>query len=415
MRLQFLFAVVVIVSGGSVAFADSGAQKIGLSEVSKKVSQRFQLENFVKAKGEIPILEAKDQAAFENPTISYGAGRLNYNGGQGTSGYDELAVSQTLSMNGRKGRFAKQGEHLSAIGKIKGIETKLQLMSRSLLAAIEFYIFKQKYQHIDERRKYLKLVTQFLKSRAFSSPQKKIELQLIENKLQEVGVEANEILLGLENASRSLTFFIGPFQQEQVTIDFLNDKKILALASRLQGTSLSEEEIYKHQKEYLKLAKRTESLGWVPDLQLYYSQANERYFGGNRNQVLGLGIEVPLFNMKNSKRRAVAASQTVLDLEMSLKKSQLEVQRNNLASQVIKGVSFQEFYSAKKIHQKEKLLKKFNQDFKKGLVKASDFLDYEDQVHMLHSRSLDAYLQIYSGLFGLIELSGDEKALQEVL
>lgn len=414
MKFYFFSLFLVLFNLDSIVYAESESSIISLSEVSEIVDRKYGFSDLIDLKRESVVSDFRDQAALENPIISYGIGFLKYNGGEGNAGYDEINVNQKIPINGNRSRIRKQGDLLGKLAEIEGNKAKLSVTKDALITAINYYAAEEKRKHIDQRAKYLKLISSYLKSKAFYAPQTKLEIQLIENKLQEVYIETNQVLFDLEHYRNKLKGYIGTFEKKSISLGFIGDPKIESLIRELLRDELSETEIFKYNKEYLDLAQKSQESRWIPDLQVYYSRNSEKYSGGNSNQVIGLGIAVPIFNSGKSKLKSIDAQMRANKIEYSISKNNLESVRNELLANINKAIYYRATFSQRKIQEKENLLVKFEQDFKKGLVKASDFLELEDQVHKIHKGFLDSQIEIYSSLLALIELSGNQQYLQEI-
>ncbi len=398
-----------------LAAADSADQKIGLVHILEIAQKRHGVLSLAESKQEAIELAAIGEASLDNPVVSYGRGRLKYNGGMGLADYDEFNVSQKISINGAKSGLRKQGRLLGEIANIEGQQSQLSFSSSALLAGIRFFVAKEKFQHVEERRKFFQLVSRFLKSRKFPSPQKQLEVQLIESKLEEVSLETNEVKASLDLAREVLGLYIGPFSEESIDIELLENSKIKTLAEKFSKKDLAETQVFSKMQKVLRSKETAAGRQWIPDLQVYFSQTDEKFSGGNKNQVLGLGIEVPIFNVGKNKKAALHARDAVTMAEYEIKKNRSLSMKSKMLKQIRVGLDYVAIYNSKKIDTREKSLFKFERDFKKGLVSAANFLEFEDSVHMIHNRRLESQYEIYDGLLNLIELSGDQSALKELL
>lgn len=390
------------------------AKKIGLETILKLAQEKHKVSDLAETKQKAYELEAKSLSKIDNPIVSFGKGRLEYNGGAGLSTYDELSVSQRITINGSKSSLKKQARLLGEIAGIEGSQNKLSVSSAAILAGIRFFIAKEKFQHIEERRSFFILVSQFLKSRTFVSPQKQLELQLVENRLEEVILETNEVKSSLDLAQDILSLYIGKFSDASLDIHFLDNLKIKILAEKLAKKDLAETKIFYTKEKYFNVGVNAAKNKWIPDLQVYYSQSNERYSGGNRNQVLGLGVEVPIFNRGNNIKESLLAQKIAAGTDYEIHKSKFLSEKKIYLKNIEVGLKYMQTFNSKKISSKEASLKKFKNDFQKGLISAVNFLEFEDSVHTIHNRKLESQYEIYKGLLSLIELSADEPALKEL-
>lgn len=411
-RTVFIFLLLTV---GALAFAGQNEPRLDLNQIMKVVSSRYKVNGLGKLKRDSYEQESIGASSLDNPVISYGMGRLKYNGGAGEADYKELSVTQAIPINGVKTSVRRQGRILGDLGEIEGRQSRLSLIKSALLAGVQFFVAKEKFKHVEERRKSFMLVSRFLKSRKFSSPTKQIEKELVESKLEEVNLETREVILALKASKRILELYVGSFDENSVDIKFHSSSQIKGITEKLSKKESLEAEKFSLKEKYFKIGVAATKRQWIPDLQVYYNESDEQFSGGNRNQVFGVGIEVPIFNVGKNKRKALIAQKSISKIEYEISKHTIQSSKKILLKNIQVSLDFLSTYDNKKLERKERLLKKFELDFKKGLVSAANFLDLEDNVHMIHNKKLESQLEVYKSLLGLIEISGDEQILLEVL
>lgn len=397
------------------SYTKDQGQKIGYSEILELVEKKHDTSDLVRLKREASVLEARSQSLWDNPMVAFGKGRLSYNGGSGITDYNELSVSQNIPLNGAKSSLKKQGQILSNIGEIEAVQTKLSMSSSALLAGARYKVAKEQFKHTDERRNFFALVSRFLKSRKFNSPKQQIEIQLIESKLEQVVLETKAVESSLDSSIEILKLYIGDFEESNIDIDFLDAEKTKVVAGKLATKDLIESKKISQKEKFFKEGELAAKRKWIPDLQVYYTQNKENYSGGNRNQVLGLGIEVPIFNRGNSKYKFVVAQRTASQIEYEISSIQSLANKKDLVKKINVGLDYITIYDQEKMNSLEKRLNKFEKDYRKGLVNASSFLELEDNIHMILNGRLENQYEILKSLLGLVEMTGDESSLRELL
>jgi multidrug efflux system outer membrane protein len=167
----------------------------------------------------------------------------------------------------------------------------------------------------------------------------------------------------------------------------------------------------------LKLAHLEKSIvdhQWIPELQFYYIHSEEEFFGGNKVDVFGLGLEIPIFDMGRNRR--ALASANLRTMELKTKQTQLinYTQKQRLIQDVSLALKALGVYTEQKIEARERAFERASRHFKKGQIDAQSFLDFEHEAHAGRAQRFQHQLALLKGLVELTALSGEETLLLDI-
>ncbi len=355
-----------------------------------------------------------NQTALANPEISYGAGQVSNSLGL-KAGFSEWGVNQKISISGWKNRLNEQKNLALELADLQTEQQKLFIAEQTLKLVYQLKVQEEQQEHSHERLKRLRKLTVFLKSKPYPSPQQKVELELIRAKIMEVSLEVDFLDRNLNATKKSLQHLLGREDLPTLGLEWQSYKNFAEINRGLLKRKSAE--IKRQENEILQVDKNKEaqSVQWIPDLNLYYSQSEEQYLGGNSNQVFGLSLEIPIFNQKNSISKSLQSKMQgmKIDLERSRKKQKLEYEEKK--AMLDKSLLALSRYTTEYVNEKETFLNRETKNFDKGLISARQFIDLEENVHSVHFLRLDYLMQSHALILELIRAWGSEQQLREFL
>jgi outer membrane protein TolC len=356
----------------------------------------------------------KTSSILKNPEIQYGRGRLEYNAGQGVADYEEYSIVQPLVINGTprlQERMAQiKGQKSQAIL----LQSSLSLQARALSLAFEWGQLKKKMSHVGERKKHLQMVSNYLTSRKFNSPQKQVERQLIQNKIDEINLENSKVFSKEQLIKSQLEVLLGNITTLDLQIPFPGPDKIKAILNKLKDKPSLREAILKNDHKISVLERERLRKQWIPELQFYYMHNEERFFGGNKNDIVGLGIELPVFDWGRNKTGAASAQVFINELRIQKSKAFETMIQRDLFYKAQTALSYLDVYPQQSIEFREARFIKASKSFAKGQLDAQTFLELEHQVHALRSDLLRSQGEALDNTMQLIALTGQDHLLMEV-
>lgn len=388
--------------------------QIGLKEIATLVTEKLDLNDYITNKKVSEEERLKSETFMDNPEVSYGKGRLIYNGGAGTSTYDEFTVSQNFNINGRKSFLQKEAKISGNLSEIEAYQKKISVIKEAQISALQYFITSEMIAHSSERKKSIKIISKYIQSRNFTSPQKKIEIELVKNRIEELEIELLKLSNILDSVKHNLEMYIGDFRNKTIKIDFLNKEKIENLKKDIKHEKTLSSKTYSEFKNKLDIQIKIYKSAWIPDLKLYYSQTNENFSGGNDNKVFGLGVSVPIFNRGLLKRKSLSLQKSVAKAEYEMSEFKNKIRKEKLFTEINVALNFLEIYNEKKVLEKEKILTFYKKKFKQGLISSSQFLDLEKQTHEIHHERLQSHFNIHSSLLMIMEMYGEEKIVEGI-
>ncbi len=252
---------------------------------------------------------AKDQStAWQNPAISFSAGNKSTTGKKGIS--YEAGITQPFYFPGKQ----------KLAGDIAGVHEKLAGLSMAEARLfVRYSIIRLSYQHaiadelsrhLEERVKRFRTIKQYLASRPFPSPKKRMEKHIVEMKLNLLAKNLNEVRAGKDSIWAKLNLFLG--MQEPVTVrvpwfkkgQVLNPKDILA---KIESSNID------IQKQILVLERtKTETslarfLAY-PDFSFSILYREDRVPDVERFIGAGLSFNLPLWNRFTSGIKSMEAT-----------------------------------------------------------------------------------------------------------
>lgn len=377
----------------------------------EEVMQSSSLSDF-----EVKALEGEYDhlSSLDNPRFSYGQGRVSNDLGL-KADYNEFNISQNLSISGEKNRL----EDIKGLAKEQALmrneQADLTIVRQALSLAYGIKVQETKAEHIHERVARLHKVENFLKSRKFPSPQEKIVLELLKNKIESISVELTITDNTLKSLKRTLKAFLQYDQLPTIELKWLEVTKARALAEKITKQGSYEDRALTNEIMQLDRRYSIAKLAWVPDLTFYFNQSEEKYLGGNFNQTLGVGIEVPVFNVGQSVKESTLAKKKIKEIQRIRAQSMSSTEKDKILSGISSSIVIAQKYTLPFLDQKEEMIFRATREFDKGLINANHFLELEDQIHELHESRLQALQNIHLSLFYLIQKWGSRDNLKEIL
>ncbi|MAV92497.1 MAG: hypothetical protein CL676_13845 [Bdellovibrionaceae bacterium] len=406
--------LVVFLCGSFANAENSSPQKIGLKEIHEHVSEALKLKELEQAKISAVQFLSKDQSSYSNPTISYGVGSLKYSGGAGTAETEEFSISQKFPLNGRTGTLKEVGKIKAEVVRLQSTEENIKTLSLAVLSGLRAFISTKKAAHLEERKEYLKLISQFLSTKKFASPKSRLEAELIKNKIEALQLESLNLLTEKSAAEKIFEGFMGPLNERQLDVHFPDKQQILNLLEKMRDLKPLAFKRSSLQLEATGKEKSLASRKWIPDLQIYYSINKEKYAQGDQNQVVGVGLELPLFNRGSNLTKSQQALETSMKVEAEVERHKVVAYEKNLRNEINTALNFIEVYTEENLKKKEQTMKMVTQNFKKGLLTAANFLEFEDQIHNIQNDRLEKYFTIYQNIFELTSIYGTENLIEEI-
>jgi hypothetical protein len=380
-----------------------------------QVKENFRADELRQALQKKFSYQEKIPSVFENPEVQVGKGILEYNAGQGVADYQEFSVVQSLNVSGTPNKKRQIAKIESERAKTQWQQANLVLLAEALLIATEASFASEKLTHVEHRQEHLELIAKYLKSRKFNSPKKQLERQLLKVKMDEINLENKIVIARNATLQNHLRFLLNSSAPVALNWKMPGQTKIRTLLNKLAAKPTFEQKIIDSNLEVAHLEKTIVGRQWIPDLQLYYNRSEEQFFGGNKMDVFGLGVSVPVFDMGRNRRALAAAN--VKALKLKAKQSQMSSQwhKKKLIEDVSLAMEALKIYSEKTIQARESAFLKASGHFRKGQIDAQSFLDFEHEAHMARAQRFQYQRTLLKSLLGLVAVSGDESLLLEVL
>jgi hypothetical protein len=384
------------------------------SEFVNRIQQSLKTEDLYQAARNKTTYQENIPTVFKNPQIQFGRGILEYNAGQGLADYQEFSVVQGLTVDGspRKKKQMARIEGIKSSAKLQ--QENLFFISQALLLAAEATFTAKKLAHVKHRQEHLSLITNYLKSRKFNSPKKQLESQLLKVKLDEIEIENQMVISKSSSLQSQLQFLLGTNEAVVLYFKAPNENKVRSLVEKLKPKKTLPQKMAQSDLKLAHLEKSIVDHQWIPELQFYYIHSEEEFFGGNKVDVFGLGLEIPIFDMGRNRR--ALASANLRTMELKTKQTQLinYTQKQRLIQDVSLALKALGVYTEQKIEARERAFERASRHFKKGQIDAQSFLDFEHEAHAGRAQRFQHQLALLKGLVELTALSGEETLLLDI-
>lgn len=376
-RLHLAWAFVINLLLPSMAIAHSTS----LRHLFDELTSKFDTKTLVEARQQAAHARINDQTAWENPQVQYGVGGAKVGSFHGK--YNELFISQNVTISGAKSQLGQQWNDRETIVNLEGLQLTNKI-NGDILRMIFTHLYNlERSNHTRERLQRLSLISTYLQKKKFASPRDLVENAQIANRIKNLRLEVIQIEKDLERSTAYFASLAPDTTIDQVAFVWPQISQLETTFNQYMKNQSSVAQIQQAENNIhasqIEIAKRK----WIPDLRFYYMRTyQDQYLADpNINDAMGVGISVPLFHVGSNARveaRAQALSRKIEQTqENTLRNTRLVDLRGRftLADATLK--EFNDNY----LKLADRQLIQATNHFRGGLITASSFLDLEDQVH----------------------------------
>lgn len=398
------FLITVIGLGGTAM-----AQPYTLAQLLQMATDRSQ--NLQALRTQLAAVDPLiDRAgALDNPVLDLGLGLKQSPSAAGLA-YG-IAYLQPLNPAG-KAELIKQSLELDrSILKLKIKLAEAELTYETALASYHYDAAQKKYRYAASRMEWAELIKTYLRSRPFASPQQKIEVMLVENRLRAITSEAEalQMELGLDQV----------WLQGLVQEDNFKNVQLHGL-NRFTGNQdplISESDIPKivHDIPSLRLAQVERDRQGVELAQSRISAEPQWSVGGGISQEMAGGtdtiiqsalqISLPVYRQQAAQVAHLIQLGKALDQDLERQRRQRQLELATLRIQWQSGLKQLAYYPIDIIHQHQDRLQTATDFFKKGQLDLISLLELEDQVSQAAFRALDVQGDLAQAYFKFCQLT----------
>ncbi|MEK6557702.1 MAG: TolC family protein, partial [Candidatus Margulisiibacteriota bacterium] len=266
-------------------------------------------------------------------------------------------------------------------GEVSLQDIEIERLRASLANALLVKLYERDY--VGKRRianqtriSRLNFVKDYLSSRPFVSPQKRLELKLVESKLREHQMDEIQLKAQLEELSSQLEIF-GEIPEfvELAQVPFDTD---VLTSSRPKAQSLEAKSILSHIQQ-LERESNLLDLEAKPDFDVLGKFASGAASGTDQSMSLGIGLELPFTNKTSYSQQALIYKKKGLEYQLNQLKKEQDVQWIEVLITLKKSQDILSLYSNSWLKQLETSLLQTLNDFKRGQVDLLSVLELDTQ------------------------------------
>ncbi len=387
---------------------------------AETMSVHTAIQHMLKTHPAIRAAEAEKSALFkmvettqqgQNPEMEVGLGQKQ--DGVSTGLTVEATLKQPLVFSGK-------AEHKKAVALQDVLiqdfvikQLKAELVHAVLIQAAQLELIGKKMTLNQKRMKKLNWIKQYINSRPFVSPQKRLELRLVESDLKSHQLEELELNAEADRCRQTLSQLVGqPVYGflDMGTVDDYVDMKggydgFLRENPGLRVMALVVEKV--------RLETRVFTAENASRVDLFGRYASESASGRDQFLSVGLGVELPVVD-KNTVMTAIQSDkQKALDLQLKQETQKKEAQWQVALSDLNRAKRVLSLYSSDWVLQMESGLDQAIDAFKKGQTDLLSVLELESQwvsaAYMQYTAQRDVINSYgeFAELSGKTSLSGD--------
>ncbi len=356
---------------------------------------------------------ARQSGKWDNPDLGFSAGPMTQAGMSGRT--IDVSIRQSVPLFGQKAIAEKIGEQNKATVELLSKKQIALLKAEVIRLAVRFAALDEQAKHTLHRREKINLVAKFLGTRPFASPAQATEKTLILNRLREIEEKFIEISTARENAWKALNVFLNLEQQiipdaKWTNAPALPDREKLLLSFEQQNPDLQSQKslIAKASLEAEQAGKKR-----FPDIRLGAGYNEQTADFPQRTYTGTIELSLPIVDRGDYGKRAALAEKEAATYRLEQKRRELLSQFEQGWTALLQSKKRIELYPLSLVSSLESQMDRTEQNWKKGLVPVTSYLELENQVHEQASKVFDAQSGYTEALTQLNLLSGVDSGVGE--
>jgi outer membrane protein TolC len=350
--------------------------------------------------------------AWQNPSISsdFGYKTLGTSTGYGYS----IGISQPFYFPNKQRIRAEIQETFKADTKVDLEEIKRFVSRKVIFLSFAYNEAAEHAAHLEEKRERLKIIHQYLGSRPFVSPQKKLEKIIVENKILLLEKEILKIKNEKKTVWEALNLYLGFEGPVAINVKWFARGIELNLENLKNG--LKENSQMKAQENNLNrknLQKTLANQEKFPDFSLsaIYSEEKaiqtERFIGG------GITFNLPLWNRNQGTISQYEAEISSIELNKSFLEKKMTSELNTLFMDYENKRALIKKYPVNLIEEIHKQVAFADYEFRKGRIEILTYLEFEQSDSDIHNVIFESQLGYVESYLNLLAITGSQDFQEE--
>ena len=354
-------------------------------------------------------LEAKQAGRWDNPVLSFSAGKVSITPDNGS--VLSATLMQSVPIFGQRSIARELGEKQAEIAELDSARLKLALRHEVVVLSYRLASIQEQFNHLSHRKERLSLLTRYLRTRPFASPSLAVEKNLIENRMREIEEKFTQIVAEREGAWQDLNAFLGlpsliiprvPWEEDT---SVPNQKELLANLKDANPELLRQARII----EATNLAATHAGKLSYPDLRLGGGFSDQKVATSRERSYMGtIELSLPLWNRGQDGVSAAKAKTEAEYLRSEQKERELLAQFSKAWTEMTEARKRIDLFPESLIPKLEAQMQSAEANWKKGLVTASALLELETQVHDQAVKVYEAHTDFVRSLAQVLLFAGKD-------
>jgi Outer membrane efflux protein len=360
------------------------------------------------------LLKAVDQSQIGfNPELEMSAGHKNDGAANGLT--IDTSLKQTWLYPGKQD--ARKALAMSHVHLQDTTTQKLKstLANDLIIKTFQWQIDIKKQAFNQKRVQKLNWIKTYLNSRPFASPQKRLEIRLIESHLKSLQMESHKLATLAATSRFALEALIQAPISTQIDSPAV-PQNIPVLANQKQALATQNPDIQALHIQIAQTDIETKNLDMEAnsDIDLLGRYASESASGTDQFYSIGIGIELPFSNKNKAALHAQPYKKKALESQLAQLLKEKEAQWQTAISALTQAQATLSLYTPTWITELEASLDHAIDGFKKEQTELLSVLELESQWHAAMTTHYDAKVEEITTyttlrqLLGKTEFSGDE-------
>lgn len=349
---------------------------------------------------------ARQAGKWENPEAGISAGPITQPGQSGR--VLDISLKQSIPLFGQKAIAEKIGEQTKITVELESKKQILILKYEIIRLAVRLAALEEQSKHVSHRREKINVIAKFLETRPFVSPSQVVEKTLILNRLREIDERFLEISTAKENAWKALNVFLAldaPISPDAkwTSSPLLPDREKLLIKFEEQNPDLQ------RQKSLIAAASlEADQAGKkrFPDIRLGAGYNEQTTDFSQKTYTGTLEFSLPIVDRGDYGKRAALAERDAATYRLEQKRRELISQFEQSWTVLLQSKKRVELYPMSLVSTLESQMDRTEQNWKKGLVPVTSYLELENQVHEQAFKVFDAQSTYVEALTQVSLLAG---------
>lgn len=394
---------------GSAATATESAkmpERWPLSKILKRATENSPSINAMRHEVTAAENKARQAGRWDNPEFSANLGQKSAGTANGRT--LQVSVLQGIPLFGQKGAAERVGHEEQSV-----VQTEYrtqQLLTGHLTArqVFKFVSVDEQMKYTSRRREKILLIEDYLRGRPFASPSQAVEKNLIQNRLREIEEKFIHVTSDRESEWQSLNVYLGLSEPIQPDVKWATTPSLPSKTALQERIEKENPEIVKQSKVVLVSQAEIDKAGKkaYPEIKVGGGYAEDRSEQTEKNYYGALQFTIPLFDGGTYGVEEARAKKEAETSRFEQRRREVASQFEQAWLQLIECKKRVELFPLSLIPKLETQMARAEQNWKKGLVRVTEFLELENQVNEQTLKVFESQTAYADALSQLFLLSG---------